>query len=149
MATMKDAKARVKELSKLLGENNLTEIEMELDGLRIRVSRGGGAVVQTSVAPAAEATDEGALAKPEKHDPCDLPGCVKSPMVGTVYVAPEPGADPFVQVGDMVKKGQNLFIIEAMKVMNPITAHIGGKITQVLASDAQPVEFDEPLCVIE
>lgn len=149
MATMKDAKARVKELSKLLGENNLTEIEMELDGLRIRVSRGGGAVVQTSVAPGAEATDESTLAKPAKHDPCDLPGCVKSPMVGTVYVAPEPGADPFVQVGDTVKKGQNLFIIEAMKVMNPITAHIGGKITQVLASDAQPVEFDEPLCVIE
>jgi len=154
MATMKDAKARIKELSKLLGENDLTEIEMEQDGVRIRVSRAGGAVIPAA-APAAPAPDaatppeENTMAKPPKSEPCDLPGCVKSPMVGTVFVSPEPGADPFIQVGDTVKKGQTLFIIEAMKVMNPITAHMGGKISQVLANDAQPIEFNEPLCVIE
>ena len=145
--SMKDAKAQIKELSKLLGENNLTEIEMEKGGLRIRVSRAGTAA--SAPAAGAASVPESELAKPAKHDPCTLPGCVKSPMVGTVFVAAEPGADPFVSVGDTVKKGQTLFIIEAMKVMNPITAHQGGKLKEVLINDAQPVEFDEPLAVIE
>ncbi len=145
--SMKDAKARIKELSKLLGENNLSEIEMEQDGLRIRVSRTGGAVVAPAEGTAREAESE--LVKPAKYDPCSHPGCLKSPMVGTVYVGPEPGADAFVSVGDTVKEGQTLFIIEAMKVMNQISAHRAGKIKEILIADAQPVEFDQPLAVIE
>ena len=145
--SMKDAKARIKELSKLLGENNLSEIEMEQDGLRIRVSRAGGAVLTPTVSPAREAESE--PGKPAKYDPRDHPGCLKSPMVGTVFIAPEPGADAFVSVGDTVKKGQTLFIIEAMKVMNQIGAHRDGKIKEILITDAQPVEFDEPLAIIE
>ena len=149
--SMKDAKARIKELSKLLGENNLSEIEMEQDGLRIRVSRAGGTVLTPAASPAGGASREAESepGKPAKYDPCDHPGCLKSPMVGTVFIAPEPGADAFVSVGDTVKKGQTLFIIEAMKVMNQIGAHRAGKIKEILITDAQPVEFDEPLAVIE
>jgi len=146
MADMKEAKKTIKELSKLLGENNLTEIEIEHKGIRIRVSRGGTAGPVPEPQDQAPATE---LAKPAKYDPCTLPGCLKSPMVGTVYTAGEPGADPFVVVGDSVKKGQTLLIIEAMKVMNPITAHTDGKIKEILIENAQPVEFDEPLLVIE
>ena len=154
MADLKEAKRTIKEMSKLLGENNLTEIEIEQDGLRIRVSRGGSfmSVAEPAAeapAPAKEAAPENTMAKPAKFDPCEHPGCVKSPMVGTVFLAPEPGADPFVKKGDAVKKGQNLFIVEAMKVMNPITAHQDGKIKDILVDDSQPVEFDEPLCIIE
>jgi len=149
--SMKDAKARIKELSKLLGENDLSEIEMEKDGLRIRVSRAGGAVSTSAgqVCETAGGTLESELAKPPKYDPCRHPGCVKSPMVGTVYVAPEPGADAFISVGDTVEEGETLFIIEAMKVMNPISAPRAGKIKEILINDSQPVEFDEPLAVIE
>ncbi|MCH7631207.1 MAG: acetyl-CoA carboxylase, biotin carboxyl carrier protein, partial [Proteobacteria bacterium] len=112
--SMKDAKARIKELSKLLGENNLSEIEMEQDGLRIRVSRAGGAVLTPAAGTAGGAPREAESepGKPAKYDPRDHPGCLKSPMVGTVFIAPEPGADAFVSVGDTVKKGQTLFIIE-------------------------------------
>lgn len=145
MADMKETKKTIKELSKLLGENNLTEIEVEHKGVRIRVSRGAGAAAPT--APIAnEAASESEHAK---DDPRSHPGCLKSPMVGTVFTAPEPGADPFVSVGDTVKKGQTLLIVEAMKVMNPITAPKGGKISAILIENAQPIEFDEPLLVIE
>lgn len=148
MADMKETKKTIKELSKLLGENNLTEIEVEHKGVRIRVSRGAGAAAPA--APMAnEAAAESELGKPAKDDPSSHPGCLKSPMVGTVFTAPEPGADPFVSVGDSVKKGQTLLIVEAMKVMNPITAPTGGKITAILIENAQPIEFDEPLLVIE
>ncbi len=148
MADMKETKKTIKELSKLLGENNLTEIEVEHKGVRIRVSRGAGAVAPA--APIAnEAAPEAEAGKPAKDDPRSHPGCLKSPMVGTVFTAPEPGADPFVNVGDTVKKGQTLLIVEAMKVMNPITAPKGGKITAILIENAQPIEFDEPLLVIE
>ncbi len=149
--SMKDAKARIKELSRLLGENNLSEIEMEQDGLRIRVSRAGSAVAAPATAPCgtSEGKPESELVKPPKYDPCDHPGCLKSPMVGTVFVAPEPGADAFVSVGDTVKEGQTLFIVEAMKVMNQISAHRAGKIKEILITDAQPVEFDQPLAVID
>lgn len=148
MADMKETKKTIKELSKLLGENNLTEIEVEHKGVRIRVSRGAG--VAAPAAPIAnEAASESELGKPAKDDPSSHPGCLKSPMVGTVFTAPEPGADPFVSVGDSVKKGQTLLIVEAMKVMNPITAPKGGKITAILIENAQPIEFDEPLLVIE
>ncbi len=147
MADMKVAKKTIKELSKLLGEHNLSEIEMEQDGVRIRVSRSGPPVAPRA-APE-EAASATATAKPAKYDPCTHPGCLKSPMVGTVFVAPEPGADAFVTAGDAVKKGQTLLIVEAMKVMNPITAHVDGKIKEILITDAQPVEYGEPLLVIE
>jgi len=147
--SIKDAKARIKELSKLLGENNLSEIEMEQDGLRIRVSRAGGVTVAPAPAQQAEAKGEAEPLVAPKYDPCTHPGCVKSPMVGTVYVAPEPGADPFISVGDTVTEGQTLFIVEAMKVMNPISAHKAGKIKEILINDSQPVEFDQPMAVIE
>lgn len=149
MAALKDVKKTIKELSDLLGRNNLSEIEMEQDGLRIRVSRGGAATAGHSVpaepARPAESTPETAAPQlVENH-----PGCVKSPMVGTVYFSPEPGADPFVSVGDTVKKGQTLLIVEAMKVMNQISAHKDGKITEILVENSEPVEFDQPLMVIE
>lgn len=150
MADMKETKKTIKELSKLLGENNLTEIEVEHKGVRIRVSRGAGAPAPVAPPSAAnEEAPEAGAGKPAKDDPGSHPGCVKSPMVGTVFTAPEPGADPFVIVGDTVKKGQILLIVEAMKVMNPITAPRGGKITAILIENAQPIEFDEPLLVIE
>lgn len=151
MATIKDAKKTIKELAGLLGENNLTEIEIEQDGLRIRVSRGVTAVA-AAPQPAAEAPKAAAPAPeaaPEAPDASAHPGCVKSPMVGTVYTSPEPGADPFVTVGDSVKKGQTLLIVEAMKVMNQITAHKDGKIKEILIANAQPVEYDQPLMIIE
>ncbi|MEE8295875.1 MAG: acetyl-CoA carboxylase biotin carboxyl carrier protein [Sphingomonadales bacterium] len=147
MAKLTDAKKTIKELSDLLGKNNLSEIEIEQDGLRIRVSRAGS----TPVAAPAPATTPVPAAK-ETEAPVDSashPGCVKSPMVGTVYVAPEPGADPFISVGDAVKKGQTLFVVEAMKVMNQISAPRAGKIKEILVSDSQPIEFDQPLVVID
>ncbi len=148
MATLKDAKKTIKELSDLLGKNNLNEIELEQDGLRIRVSRGGGSYQGAAPAPVAPASP--AAAAPAGPAPASAhPGCVKSPMVGTVYIAPEPGADPFISVGDTVKKGQTLFVIEAMKVMNQINAQKAGKIKEILITDAQPIEFDQPLAVIE
>ncbi|MHA1544400.1 MAG: acetyl-CoA carboxylase biotin carboxyl carrier protein [Alphaproteobacteria bacterium] len=150
MATLKDAKKTIKELSDLLGKNNLNEIELEQDGLRIRVSRGGGSYQATAPAPAAPATPAAAApASPAPAPASAHPGCIKSPMVGTVYIAPEPGADPFISVGDTVKKGQTLFVIEAMKVMNQINAPKAGKIKEILITDAQPIEFDQPLAVIE
>ncbi|HXV74544.1 MAG TPA: acetyl-CoA carboxylase biotin carboxyl carrier protein [Sphingomonadales bacterium] len=153
MADLKDAKKTIKELSDLLGKNNLTEIEIEHDGLRIRVSRGGPAQVGSPPAPAqgSNPPQTASVAEPEAP-PASAgahPGCVKSPMVGTIYLFPEPGADPFVSVGDTVKKGQTLFIVEAMKVMNQIAAHKDGKIKEILIQNAQPVEFDQPLAVIE
>lgn len=151
MADLKNAKKTIKELSDLLGKNNLTEIEIEQDGLRIRVSRGGPA--QMSAAPAQVTPPQQTLPVSEPETtPANVsqhPGCVKSPMVGTIYLFPEPGADAFVSVGDAVKKGQTLFIVEAMKVMNQITAHKDGKIKDILIQNAQPVEFDQPLAVIE
>lgn len=152
MAKLGDAKKTIKELSDLLGKNNLSEIEIEQDGVRIRVTRSGGGA-PLAAAPAPAPAPEAAPAKePETPAPVDVsthPGCVKSPMVGTVYVAPEPGSDPYISVGDTVKKGQTLFIIEAMKVMNQINAPKDGKIKEILISDSQPIEFDQPLAVIE
>jgi len=148
MANIKDAKKTIKELSALLGENNLSEIEIEQDGLRIRVSRAGGVIqAPVQVAPAAAPAAEKAPEAPPMASA--HPGCVKSPMVGTVYVSAEPGADPFVTVGDSVKKGQTVLIVEAMKVMNQISAHKDGKIKEILVNNAEPVEYDQPLLIIE
>jgi acetyl-CoA carboxylase biotin carboxyl carrier protein len=137
----------IRELAKLLDETGLTEIEIERAGVRVRVGRqGGGMVVQPAQMAAAVAPPPLALApaEPVKH-----PGTVASPMVGTAYLAPEPGARPFVEVGTRVSAGDTLLIIEAMKTMNQIPAPRSGTVTQILIEDSVPVEFGEPLMVIE
>src|SRR6185312_2859893 len=136
----------VRELAVLLEETGLTEIEVEQNGVRLRVSR----AVQTVMGYAgAAAAPVAAAAAPAAEAPKGPPaGAVPSPMVGTVYVAPEPGKPPFVKVGDTVKEGDTLFIVEAMKTMNPILAPRSGKITEVCVTDAQPVEFGQTLLVI-
>jgi acetyl-CoA carboxylase biotin carboxyl carrier protein len=148
----------IRQLAEILVDTKLTEIEYEDDGRRIRVSRGGGSV-QTTMVVAPEATPPVTVAPaaPIAQTATELPpltltnhpGTVKSPMVGTAYLAAEPGAAPFVKVGDTVNAGQTLLIIEAMKVMNPIKATQGGKVIQIFAQDGTPVEFAEPLMVIE
>jgi acetyl-CoA carboxylase biotin carboxyl carrier protein len=143
-----DASA-VRELAGLLTETGLTEIEIEHNGARIRVARQAAQTVMhapaaaPTSAPAAAATHE-APATP-KGPPA---GAVPSPMVGTVYVAPEPGKPPFVKVGDTVKEGDTLFIVEAMKTMNPIAAPRAGKITEICVHDSQPIEFGQTLLVL-
>ncbi|MCP1335677.1 acetyl-CoA carboxylase biotin carboxyl carrier protein [Futiania mangrovi] len=137
----------IRQLAALLDETKLTEIEVEQDGTRVRVSRAGGTVAMAAPAPlAAPAPAAEAVAPAAVHDPAKT---VISPMVGTVYVAPEPGAAAFVQVGDQVQEGQTLFIVEAMKVMNPIAAPRGGRVKQILVADGEPVEYGEPLLVLE
>jgi acetyl-CoA carboxylase biotin carboxyl carrier protein len=143
-----DAEA-IRELAELLGETGLTEIEIERNGARIRVARHtaavGHAAAAVPIAPVAVHTPAAEAPAPHKGP---HPGAVPSPMVGTVYVAPEPGKPPFVKVGDEVKEGDTLFIVEAMKTMNPITAPRGGKIHEICVSDAQPVEFGQTLLII-
>jgi acetyl-CoA carboxylase biotin carboxyl carrier protein len=143
--------ALVKELAELLSANELTEIEVEDGDRKIKVKREGAPVMAYAPAPAAPAPVAAApAAAPAEGAPAAAPvDAVKSPMVGTAYLSPEPGAKPFIAPGQSVKAGDTLLIIEAMKVMNPITAPKGGKIGQILIGDAQPVEFDQPLVVIE
>jgi acetyl-CoA carboxylase biotin carboxyl carrier protein len=144
----------IQELSKILDETGLTEIEIEQDGSRIRVARGAiAATAPTVVVPAKpippvapQAVGESAAAS---LDPSKHPGVVVSPMVGTAYAAAEPGARPFIEVGSKVKAGDTLLIVEAMKTMNQIPAPRGGTVIQVLFEDGQPVEFGEPLVIIE
>jgi acetyl-CoA carboxylase biotin carboxyl carrier protein len=146
--------ALVRELAQLLSENELTEIEVE-DGVRkIKVSRTpapvyAGAAVQQASAPAA-APVPAAMSIPSAAPVVEeVSGeTVKSPMVGTCYMSGQPGSPPFIEVGKPVKAGDTLLIVEAMKVMNPITAPNGGVVKKILVSDAQPVEFDQPLVVI-
>ncbi|WP_379923537.1 acetyl-CoA carboxylase biotin carboxyl carrier protein [Erythrobacter sp. R86502] len=148
--------ALVRELAELLNETGLTEIEVEDDDRKIRVSRGAVAaaasVYAAAPAPAAVASAPApaaaAPAAPEAAAGPDMTNAVKSPMVGTCYLTPEPGAAPFVSVGQAVKEGDTLLIVEAMKVMNPITAPRAGTVTAILIETAQPVEFDQPLVVI-
>jgi acetyl-CoA carboxylase biotin carboxyl carrier protein len=148
--------ALVRELAELLNETGLTEIEVEDDDRKIRVSRGAVAAAApvyaaAPAAPAAAAPAPAAATAPaEAAAPAgpDLKNAVKSPMVGTCYLAPEPGAANFIAVGKAVKEGDTLLIVEAMKVMNPITAPKSGTVTAILIENAQPVEFDQPLVVI-
>lgn len=146
--------ALVRELAELLNETGLTEIEVEDDDRKIRVSRGAVAsaapVYAAAPAAAAPAPAAAAPAPAEAAAPAgpDLKDAVKSPMVGTCYLTPEPGAAPFIAVGQAVKEGDTLLIVEAMKVMNPITAPRAGTVTAILIETAQPVEFDQPLVVI-
>jgi acetyl-CoA carboxylase biotin carboxyl carrier protein len=137
-----DASA-VRELAELLKETGLTEIEIEHNGARIRVSR-GGATAAAVAAPAAMATP--AAAAPAAAGPAA--GSVPSPMVGTVYLSPEPGKPAFISVGKTVKEGDTLFIVEAMKTMNAIAAPRGGTVKEICVADGNPVEFGQTLCVI-
>ena len=134
----------IRRLAELLEETGLSEIEYEADGRRIRVGRHAAPAV--SYAAAAPAAPVAAGAPAAEAVPA---GAVSSPMVGTVYTAAEPGAPPFVKVGDSVSEGQTLLIIEAMKVMNPLASPRAGKVTRIMVIDGQPVEFGEPLLVIE
>ncbi len=143
--------ALVRELAELLAETGLTEIEVEHGDRKIRVARGGAPAPATSYAPPAAAAPPPAAAAPEAtpaHAETDA-DAVKSPMVGTAYLKPEPAAAPFVRPGDTVSQGQTVLIVEAMKVMNPISAPRAGKLTKMLVDDGQPIEFDQPLFVIE
>jgi acetyl-CoA carboxylase biotin carboxyl carrier protein len=141
----------VRQLAELLNETGLTEIEVEDDDRKIRVARTvqAASVAVAAPAPAAAPAAAPVAAPVAPTAPADHPGALKSPMVGTVYLAASPEAAPFVSVGDSVKEGDTVVIIEAMKVMNPITATKGGKVTQVLVANGQPVEYDQPLVVIE
>ena len=140
----------IRDLARLLDETGLTEIEVEQNGLRVRVARQGVPVTAvsvpapTSVTPVTPASIPAGLVDPDKH-----PGTVTSPMVGTAYLSPEPGAKPFVEVGSTVRVGDTLLIIEAMKTMNQIPAPRGGTVIQLLVEDGSPVEFAEPLMIIE
>jgi acetyl-CoA carboxylase biotin carboxyl carrier protein len=133
----------VRALARLLNETGLTEIEIEQAGLRVRVVRQPSGPMPAPVPAAITPASAGKL-EPAKH-----PGIVTSPMVGTAYCAAEPGGKPFVEVGTVVKVGDPILIIEAMKTMNQIPAPHAGKVTQILIEDGRPVEFGEPLMIIE
>ncbi|MEE8213859.1 MAG: acetyl-CoA carboxylase biotin carboxyl carrier protein subunit [Alphaproteobacteria bacterium] len=136
----------VKNLTRLLEENNLTEIEYGRDGWHIRVGRGGGVTVSESRRGSLDA--DGAPG-PEASTAADNPNAVTSPMVGVVFTSSDPDSPPFVKPGDEVTEGQTLLLIEAMKVFNPITAPKSGRVTEILVANGAPVEFGEPLLILE
>ena len=137
----------IRELTKLLEETGLTEIEIEQDGQRVRVARNNAAPAAPRAVAAAPQPVAQSVAAPV--DPSKHPGVVISPMVGTAYAAPEPGAKPFIEIGTLVKAGDTLLVVEAMKTMNQIPAPRAGTVIQILFEDGQPVEFGEPLVIIE
>lgn len=142
-----DDSALIRELALLLDETNLTEIEIERAGLRVRVAR--NISIAASVPAVGQPAIAAAAAPAVAADLAKHPGVVPSPMVGTAYWSPEPGAKPFIEVGSKVSAGQTLLIIEAMKTMNQIPSPRAGTVTQILVEDGQPVEFGEPLVIIE
>lgn len=153
MATKPIDSELVRSLAHLLDETNLTEIEYDTGSVRIRVARQG---VPMAVHHAAPAAVPAAVAAPPAAQPAAAaadaaghPGAVTSPMVGVAYLSPEPGAARFIEVGHSVSEGQTLMLIEAMKTFNPIRAPRGGKVTRILVNDGQPVEFGEPLIIVE
>ena len=152
----------IRAIAELLNEQNLAEIEIERDEFRVRVTRshpGGSGTVTYAAAPqampAAPAAPASAPAspvsvgQPAAEDLASMPGTLTSPMVGTAYLAAEPGAKPFVEIGTEVTEGQTVLIVEAMKTMNQIPAHRSGRITRILVENSQPVEYGEPLAIIE
>lgn len=142
----------IRELADLLKETDLSEIEIEHDDFRVRVARGGRAtthVVAAEPQPAPAKSGGAEQGSAPISDPARHPGCVPSPMVGTAYLATEPGAKPFVEVGDKVRAGQTILIVEAMKHMNEVASPRAGTVVAILVEDAQPVEYGEPLMIIE
>ena len=148
MSTFKPDEDLVRRLSELLAETGLSEIEYEAEGQRIRVARNTGGAPVIAAAPPIPAETSPAPAAAAEPDAA-LNNAVLSPMVGTAYVASEPSAPPFVSVGDTITEGQTLLIIEAMKVMNQIPSPRSGRVTRIMVEDGQPVEFGEPLMIIE
>ena len=147
-----DERELIRDLAKLLDESNLTEIEVERSGLRVRIARNVTVAAQVPYASAAAAPAAPAASAPATAPIVDVakhPGMVPSPMVGTAYLASEPGAKPFIEVGTKVKAGDTLVIVEAMKTMNQIPSPRTGTVTQILVEDGQPIEFGEPLVIIE
>ena len=148
-----DDSALIRELALLLDETSLTEIEIERAGLRVRVARNISIAASMPAnfqqAPSSAAATAASVAPAAVADLAKHPGVVPSPMVGTTYSSPEPGAKPFIEVGTKVSVGQTLLIIEAMKTMNQIPSPRAGTVTQILVEDGQPVEFGEPLVIIE
>ncbi len=149
----------VRELAEILKDTDLSEIEIEKGSLRIKVARNLSTMVSASTTQAAPITQQvaapaPAMAAPQAAAPSapskasDHPGTVKSPMVGTAYIRPSPDAAPFFKVGDSVKKGDTILLVEAMKTFNAITADKSGKLVEILVEDAQPVEFGEPLFIV-
>jgi acetyl-CoA carboxylase biotin carboxyl carrier protein len=143
----------IRDLAGILNDTNLTEIEVELGDLKVRVSRQAQAVhavaqpMQVAAAPAAAAIPAAPAAAPAVADTSK--NAITSPMVGTAYASPSPGATPFIELGQRVREGQTLLIIEAMKTMNQIPSPRAGIVTAILFEDAQPVEYGEPLVVVE
>lgn len=153
-----DASHEVRRLADILVETDLSEIEVERDGVRIYLSRNRQTEMNQSLVSVAappvgaipqQSSQPAALEAPGATIQSTHPGAVRSPMVGTVYIASEPGAKPFIEVGSKVSEGDTLLIVEAMKVMNPIKASKSGTVTHIWVGDATPVEFDEPLLAIE
>jgi len=148
----------IRELAEILNETNLSEIEMKRGDLKIRVSKHSGQMISAVAAPASIPAASTPIPSPiaavaaaaePTGNVSDHPGAVKSPMVGTAYTRPSPDASAFVAEGDSVSEGDTILLIEAMKTFNPITAPKSGKVTKILVDDAQPVEFGEPLFIIE
>lgn len=151
----------VEELAAIVGANDLSEVEVEFNGLRIRVARQSSVAPVVAAAPAAPAAviapppaaavvpAASVAAAPAAAPSGDHPGAVKSPMVGTAYLRPSPDAKPFIEVGSQVKAGDKIMLVEAMKTFNEIVAPRGGTVTAILVEDGQPVEYGEPLIVIE
>jgi acetyl-CoA carboxylase biotin carboxyl carrier protein len=139
----------IRELAKLLDETGLTEIEVEREGTRVRVARQQTTHVVAAPGAALASTAVAVPIPADLVDPAKHPGVVTSPMVGTAYRSPEPGAKPFVDIGSSVKAGDPLLVVEAMKTMNQIQAPRGGTVTQILFEDGQPVEYGAPLMIIE
>ena len=142
-ATLDDEAGLVKDLADILDKAGLTELEYKTENVAIRLSRLSGGAPVPAVQPVAAALADA------PSNPADHPGAVKSPMVGTVYTAPEPDAPAFISEGDSVSQGQTILIVEAMKVMNPITAPKTGTVVKIFVQNAQPVEFGEALVIVE
>lgn len=155
MAKIRIDDSLIRHLAGLLEETGLTEIELGSGRERVRVSRGGisvrpGQTVDAGVLPLSPSGDLSANVESVEEEPAaDHPGAVKAPMVGTAYLAPEPGAAPFINAGDEVQTGDTMFIIEAMKTMNPVTAPRDGRVERVLVGNATPVEYGEVLALID
>ena len=141
----------VRQLAGILNETGLTEIEYDTGGVRIRVARNTQHTVLTpaAVAHGPALAPAGAAAPAPVSDPASHPGALKAPMVGVAYLLPEPGAPPFAKIGDQVTEGQTILLIEAMKTFNPVKAPRAGKLAQVLVENGAPVEYGEPLAIIE